>query len=354
MAQCPSCQFENMPQYQTCVRCGSILPGSNASFGVEPPRAGKIEKALRLASVIRTTNRFAGIVIDSLVWTWQKSAHLFQLEIRSTDLTILGMFWKGFLPGFAQWYVGRKPYDGFFFFGWLILLFLTVLTLGLSVSNFLLGLVIAWHVTSIIDITIVTCWKYSDRFFLFCIMMIGAVFLFYIPTSALCWNHLGVQIVEGGAGPLHHGDALLYSMSRNTIKPRVGDVVLYYAPHVQYQTSGNNMNYRLEGNMFDRVLAVEKQTVSWKEGKLSVDGKPSPFQPLVAIANPPDSTFVVPDGQCYVVPGVAFRRLAMPTDGNVWETLGLVRYESVYGTVWGARRSFFHFVDIHSNNPPGN
>ena len=356
MAQCSSCQFENLPQYQTCVRCGSILPGSNAPVGVEPPRAGKIEKAFRLAKVIRTLNRGAGITADCLDWTWQKAVPLFRLEIRSVDLAILGMFWKGLVPGLAQWYMGRTPEDKIFFFGWLALLFLTLLTFGLPISQFLLGFVIAWHFASIIDAVIITCRErnHSDRFFCFAVMVIGAVLLFYVPTSALCWNHLLYQRVTVAAGPLQSGDALLYTMSWNTIKPRVGNIVLYQAPRVEYPSSTNqNHVYRLQGNMFDRVLALEGQTVSWQGGTLAIDGVLSPYQPLAPIPNPPDTTFVVPAGQCYIVPGVAFERLQMPSDAQTWQTMGLVSYESVYGVVWGARRSLFRFVNLRSPHPIG-
>ena len=263
------------------------------------------------------------------------------------------MFWKGLVPGLAQWYIGRKPHDKVFFFGWLFLALLTFLTFGLTISNILLGLAISWHLASIIDVAIVTTQDRSDRIALSSVMVIGAVFLFYVPTSTLCWNHLGVQGVNGEAGPLRDGDTLLYTMSWNTIKPRVGDFVLYNAPQVEYPSSGpGHVVNRLGGNMFDRVLALEGQTVSWKEGQLTIDGNPSFYQPFISVTHPPDVTFVVPKGQCYIVPGVAFRRLRMPTDGAYWQQVGLVPFESIYGTVWGVRRSLFRFVDIRTTDPP--
>ena len=344
-----------MPQYTTCVRCGSILPGSNAPVGVEPPRAGKIEKALRLAAVIRVLNRFTGTIMDCFTWAWQKSRPFLKLEIRPDDLVIFTTFWTGILPGLPQWYIGRTPEDKIFFFGWLALLFLTVLTFGLPISDFLLGLIIAWHLASIIDGVIITSAGYSDRFFLFCLMTICAVVVLYLPTSTLCWNHLGVQRVSIDADPFRRGDGLLYTMSQDTIQPQVGDIVLYHAPRIRYQSQTQaNTEYRLEGNMFDRVLALEGQTVSWKGGVLTVDGMPSPHQPLVSFAHsPPDTTFIVPAGQCYIIPGAAFQHLDMPTQEQTWQEMGLVPYGSIYGAVWGARRSLFRFVDLHPQNPVG-
>ena len=347
MAQCPSCKFENMPQYTSCVRCGSVLPGSDIPVEIEPPRAGRIEKTLRLAVVIYLLNRIAAAVAFCFGWIWEYLLALFQVKNRSADLTLLGMFWKGILPGLPQWYYGRKPHDWHFFFGWLVLLLCFILTLGLTASSFLLGAAIMCHLASIIDITILICARRFDRLFLAAVMMLGALFLFYVPTGTVCWNHLGVQWMSGSAGPLQEGDALLYTGSWRTIKPKVGSFVLYNAPDVTYaRTRRENINYQLAGPMFDRVLALEGQKVSWQDGQLTIDGKPPLYQPFVPVRNPPDSTFVVPKDHCYIVPGVAFRVLAMPDEGEDWRKMGLVPYRSVYGVVWVARRSFFEFVDI--------
>jgi len=365
MAQCPSCQFENMPQRTTCVRCGSILPGSNFPVAIEPPRAGKIEKTFRLAAVIRMLNRFAGILTLCFGWIWQMLISFFQLQIRTVDLKILGMFWKGFLPGFAQWYYGRKPHDSFFFFGWLILLCLTLLTFGLSVSSYWLGLAIAWHLISILDIARVTSVRRIDRFFLFVTMTISALFIFYIPTSVLWWNRVGIgSVYLDEAGPLRYGDSLIYLIVQNTSTPRVGTLVLYHAPTVQYagQNAHNaHVNYRFTGDMYDRILAVEGQTISWEKGTLTIDGKPPSYLPFIPVAQPPDVTFVIPAGHCYIVPGVAFRddriqdnriqrgrhmNLAVPTRAEDWQAMGTVPNGSVYGVVWAVRRSLFRFVDI--------
>jgi len=352
MAQCPSCKFENMPQRTTCVRCGAILPGSNFPVEVEPPRAGKIEKVLRLAGVIYALNRFSAVVAFCFGGIGKQLLLLFQVQNRSANLTVFGMFWKGTLPGLAQWYYGRTPHDRHFFFGWLILLIAAFLTLGLTAFGFLLGAAVMCHLASIIDITILTCPARLDRLFLFAVMTIGAFFLFYVPTSVV-WGHLGVLEVTAVVGPLQIDDALLYRGSWRTIKPRIGSLAYYRAPHVTYSTTGEGAPdnlYLLDGPTFDRVLAREGETVSWKEGILTIDGKPPLCQPFTTFPQPPDTTFVVPPDYCYIVPSVAFqgipRPLGMPKKGEDWQAMGLVPYRSVYGVIWAARRSFFEFVDI--------
>ena len=344
MAQCQSCRFENMPQYQTCVRCGSILPGSNAPIGIEPPRAGKLEKSLRLASVIRTINRCTGTIIGGIAWAWQTIRPHLQLQIRSADLTILGMFWKGIIPGLPQWYFDRKPHDKIFFFGWLTLLLLSFLTFGLPISGILFGLAISLHLCSIIDIAIITSPLNRDRFFLFCICVIGAIFLLYIPARTLTGNHFNAHTVGITVGPLQRGDGLLYTRSWRTITPKVGDVVLYRVPGARVQQGGDVIIF-LGANLFDRVLALEGQTVSWEDGQLFVDGVPSPYQPVDPTNLPPNTTFVVPEGQCYIHLSMPLGNWGIPDE--ILRSMPLVPYKSIYGTVWGVRRSLFRFVDIN-------
>jgi hypothetical protein len=349
MAQCPNCRFENLPQYKTCVRCGSILSGNsdNAPMKIEPPRAGRLEKILRLSSVFRLLNRLS----VNCVTIGRRG--VLQLQTRSADMRVAPMFLTGMIPGLPQWYWGRKPHEKIFFFGWLLFLLLAFLTFGRPVSFILFGLAIAMHLSSIVDIAVSCCQYRSDRLFLFSIMMIGAVTFFYVPTSSVCWRYFGAQGVTANFGSLRNGDMLLYTMSWTTVKPKTGDFVLYIAPDVNYPSPGpGHVVNRLSGNMFDRVLALEGQTVSWLGGKLTIDGEPLQYQPFVPFPTPPDTTFVVPEGQCYIIPTVAFSRLRMPTEASHWQKVGLVPYESIYGVVWGVRRSLFRFVDIRETNQP--
>ena len=358
MAQCPSCKFENMPQHATCVRCGSILPGSNFPIEIEPPRAGKLEKKLRMAVAIRTINRFISGTAASLLWTRQTLSSFFMLQIRSLDFTILGMFWKGILPGMAQWYSGRKPHDSFFFFGWLILLLGGLLTFGLSFSPCLFGLVIAWHLFSIIDIACITSIRRSDRLFMFVTMTLTAFFVFYVPTSGIWWGRVNVGRVHlDGAGSIRRGDSLIYFNVRSPVKLRLGGMVLYNAPHLSYSMPGPGETvYQFGGDMYGRVLAAEGQKVSWKKGVLTVDDAPPVCQPFVPVVGPPDVEFEVPAGYCYIVPGTMFvphgamrQPMAVPREAEQWKTMGLVPNGSIYGVVWAVRRSLFHFVDIRSD-----
>ena len=124
------------------------------------------------------------------------------------------------------------------------------------------------------------------------------------------------------------------------MKPNAGDIVMFEQPSLRFQ------NYVLRGGSFDRVLAVEGQRVTWKSGELEIDGKPSPFKPLVPIGKPPDCKFTVPERCCYIVPGIAMTRLPIP-DAATWQQMGIVRYDRIHGEVWAIRRSVFYFVRLH-------
>ena len=348
--QCPSCRFENMPQYTKCVRCGSILSGEDASIGVQPPRAGKLEKRLRISQWIRFFNRvclgggkIAGIEITSL------------FHSRSVQDNLWALAWRAAIPGFPQWYLGMIRHAQVFFFGWLILLLFSLITYGLTISTFLIGLVISFHLSSILNAVIFLCRERSDRIALGFVMLLGAVLLFYVPVYFLLGGYYGLHRVTAAAGSLQNGDSILYTQTGEEFQPQTGQVVLYMAPEITYQAGGNGYgpaNNRLFGNMFDRVLAVAGQTVTWKNGQLFVDDQLSSLKPVVSLRNkPPDTTFVVPNGYCHIVPAVAFQQLNMPTNPTDWQSITTVPNHSIYGHIWGIRRSLLHFVDLNAPIP---
>lgn len=346
--QCPSCRFENMPQYTTCVRCGSILPGAEVVGGVQPPRAGQWEKRLRFSRWIRFFNR---------VGNWfAKTARVNELTLfrtRSVRENLFALFWRAAVPGLPQLYRGMHRHALIFFFGWLTLLLISLITYGLLISTFLLGLVISFHLSSIISAVIVTTRERPDRIVLAFVMLLGAGLLFYTPATLLLWRYSGLYRITATTAPFQNGDALIFAYTRDDFQPQAGQAVLYTAPDVTYQTGGYGnapQANHLFGPMFDRVLAVAGQTVAWKGGQLFVDEQPSPWKPLGRLAaKPPDTTFVVPNGCCLVVPVVAFRQLNMPTNPEDWQRVTVVRNSSIYGSIRGVRRSLLHFVDLTQN-----
>ena len=349
--QCPSCRFENMPQFTTCVRCGSILPGAETDIGVQPPRAGKWEKRLRISRLMRSFNRAGEWVVRLTridAWT------LF--HERSTQDNLLALAWRAAIPGWPQRYLGMRLHARVFFFGWLLLLLLTLITYGLLISNILIGLVVSFHLSSIVGAVIFVTRNRSDRIALGFVMLLGAGLLFYTPSTLLLWRYFGLQRVTAAAGPIQNGDALMFIYTRDSFQPQAGQVILFIAPDVTYQAGGNGygqVNNRLFGRMFDRVLAVGGQTVTWKDGQLIIDDQPSTWRPLVPLmGRPPNTTYTIPNGCCLVVPAVAFRLLTMPTKPEDWQRMTVVSNYSIYGRVWGIRHSLLHFVDLtqHAEN----
>lgn len=364
--QCASCRFENMPQQTQCVRCGASLIASDPRIAITPPRAGAWEKRLRVASILRAIH----LQFDSLGRVGH-SLHLDDVAavtFRSCNVTTAAMFWRAIVPGLPQWYLGRLLHARVFFFGYLIALAVTLLTLGTSLSTITLGLIGAFHLMSLIDAASTLCSDRSDRFALLSVMVIGAILLFYLPTSSLLWNRFGIQQVVGTVGPFQDGDTLLFRRSWTAAPPPVGELVLYNAPTVQYNTPGA-IN-RLTGPMFERVLAVAGQEVAWRGGLLTVDGVAPAVPPLGRTGGlVPDVQFVVPEQCCYIAPlatlqqGIGYgnalwfgfvpqRNLRMPTDSGTWQQMGIVPYGSVYGTVWGVRRGLFSFVNIEASETP--
>lgn len=354
--QCPSCHFENMPQYKQCVRCGSILSGAGAETSIpfDPPRAGRVEKSLRLAVLIRLSNRIGGRITDGFNTFSQQSSSMLQATTSriSFDVSLMGMFWKGILPGLPQWYVGRTRPAAAFFGIWLLMMIGGLLTFGLGISPLFIMLALSVHLSSIIDVALRTSFERSDRIALVSIMVLTTALLIYTPTWNVFTYFASSQRVMVAIGPLQESDSLVYSYlgTGHQTQPQLGELVLYNIPNIDYSVTQGQM-YRLRGNMFDRVLALEKQRVHWEDGRLFVDDKPSRYMPLGTFNKPPDVDFVVPEGHCYIVPSPAIQNVVVPTDAGIWQAMGTVPTGSIYGVAWTVRRSLFHFVRINDTVP---
>ncbi|MGL4942402.1 MAG: hypothetical protein ACRC46_04340 [Thermoguttaceae bacterium] len=357
--QCTSCRFENMPQMTRCARCGAALTSDDAT-SVVPPRAGSWEKRLRTATLIRfVNNQFESLGRFGRLLRLDEVA---TITLRNCNVQTASLFWQAAIPGLSQLYLGRYQHARIFFFGFLAALFVTLVTLGTSISNIALGLVVSFFLMSIIDTVWTVCRHRSDQIAILSVMVIGAILLFYLPTSVIIWNRIGVQTVVGNIGPLRSGDSLLFRRSLVMFTPQVGELVLYNAPDYQYTTTGA-VN-RFGGATFERVIAVAGQEVAWRGGKLFVDGVASEVSPLgTPFGTVPDVQFTVPRGCCYIAPmamlqspaygfgwfGLTYvaagRALRMPTDSATWQQIGIVRNDAIYGVVWGVRRGLFSFVN---------
>ena len=307
--QCRRCEFENLPDAPRCLRCGAALVVP-PDFPVEPPRAGARVIAYGVERRVRTVFGSIGRVCGAIVGA---------LRIRGDDaLTpsvnavgeILHSLVISIIPGLPQWRAGRKTTGRILFYGWLVLLALSI------PFPWPLGLAVAVHVFSIADVYFTT-YKVSTFKRLVIPLILFAVmwFLVYMPISALLGRFAFRLWVPAGAISGRNVSARQYLVyfARGG-RPRTGQLVEYFQPammNAQAAPGDNEHVYvQVQGGLSLGYVAAEAgDTVSFEKSALLGNGAPlsvlrdgSPLASLkwpsalngMSISVPPSSAFVVP------------------------------------------------------------
>lgn len=327
--QCASCQFENMPGVAVCGRCGARLELAGAAIDVHPPRAGRGAKRLRrwlpwygLAARFRDG-------VEAVV----------RVTLRQFDLPhfLPGLFARMVVPGWPQMSTGQTARGRMLLGSYLGLLAVGILFIGTAWGSVALGLALAVHASSVIDLV----WSATaDRrtritYAAVCMAMLGLVE--YLPVAWAVTRFAAPRQMVRDATPFAAGDAILYNPSAyRWSDPAPGDVVLFRVlpQQVQVRTGrGENAVYRVDGEFIDRVLAGPGQTVKWEEGSLWLDGRPSSLLPLNPAGAAAALQGAVPEG-CYLVLPSTQPFIAPRYPPEVWLRMSLVPRENILGRVF--------------------
>ena len=329
--QCCNCQFENMPGVEHCGRCGASLLLASAAIDVHPPRASQRAKRWRRRFPnIRTLPRRVGDAVSTMA-----RAFFGQVEIERPASPV---FARMVVPGWPQLYCGQTHRGRLFLGIYVGCLLLGAVFVGTVLGSLLLGLALSCHASSVLDVIYSgTCdWRTRIRYALTCCLVLAVCV--YWPVGWLVSRVVTPQVIAMDAPPFRAGDVVLCNPSAYAwSSPRVGDVVLYDigATRVPGRTAGGMAaNYRIQGDRIDRILAGPGQKVGWEDGRLEVDGQPSPWSPLnpeplsgqLTLTVPSPCYLVLPSTDPYLGTGAAV--------GLAWQTVCLVPSASIRGKAY--------------------
>lgn len=327
--QCPSCQFENMPGTPACGRCGTSLRLATATIDIHPPRAG------------RWSRMWSGSALQFFRRLWYRIPQpvreaKISLDIRDIEHHLV---LRMVVPGWPQWYLGHKIRAALFFFGGLLCACLGILQIGEPAGSLWLGLGLACHMSSIVDIVFDVVDNLRSRAWSFirCAVFVGAVV--YLPISWLTGRYFTPLIVR--VPGLEPQVVLVNHRAYGVAGPAVGDVVLYDLPAASLP-GGYHRNYLLQGERIDRVLATEGQHVEWQGDDLKVNGQPIAWRPLLPVS-PQNLSLTVPPGQLLIAPSTIMRLVPPESAGQVWQYMSLVNREYVQGNAYWRLRPFGQF-----------
>ena len=262
-----------MPGLTRCGRCGGALHSGAVQVDVNPPRATARRKRLRkqfsaLPKLREQAEILSGRVGMTLIPEWTMP--------HAPESSIL---WRLIVPGWAQSYVGHRVRGRLFFWSYLACLIGGLLFVGTPWGTLLLGMAIACHAVSVLEIVLVETDSRFER--LSKAAMTLAVLLggLYVPLWLASLRVANPMVIRQTTAPFHAGDVLL----TNTLSsPQPGNVVVYDMPRRQVADAirGRNAYVVLEGWHIDRILGGPGQTLAFDGRTFTLDGLPAPQLPL--------------------------------------------------------------------------
>jgi hypothetical protein len=316
-----------MPGVQACGRCGALLQLGAMTFGVHPPRAGVWTKRWR------RWFRWSRI-------HWRAAGEAAGRELLGSDVGA-GPPWpvmaRMVAPGWPQFYQGDRIRGWCFLSGYCSLAVLALTTFGTFFGSVCLGLAIATHAASVLDVVLGATRQSRGRMTYALVCLIAVGLSVYAPLGYLAGGMLVPQRITANLPPFSRGDVVLTSTAIYSIfrSPRPGDVVLYEAPHarIQGRYGGWAANIDIQGLRIDRVLAAAGQHVHIEGGMITIDGQPSRYLPLNPARMPVRFDANVPPGCFLILPTTALTE-RFNLQALDWAHASVVREDQIRSRVY--------------------
>lgn len=324
--QCFNCAFENIPGMERCVRCQSLLGLSQVT--VRPPRASGVRWGTRLRRACHQAGAAAGDAWRALP-RWRPTSQV-------------GVPWEAvawsIIPGLGHLKHGNKLTGWLLLGGWLTLLLLAVLTVGLNWCAWCLAGAAAIHAAAILSFLGPELASHS---------VLARAGFGLVLFLALQW------VIYGSVGWLGNRFYTPFPVTGLLPGPLIqaGDTVLHQGPWMRQQTfnRGDLVSYRMglderagyeyvvhEGFGLDRIVGVTGDHVELKEGRLLVNGQPPRpgAMPLGDLSRLADLTVRVEEGEYAILPSrLNFTIYGNVRAGPILGRLSVVRDENVLGRV---------------------
>ncbi len=338
--QCLSCKFENMPGMTQCCRCGAALEIS-AVVNVYPPRAGTWKKRIRRWIPY---HRFQISVINFAMSAWRRISHSAEVPDIAVKMPSSEILRRMIIPGWPQFVLGQKLRGRTFLAAFIGLFVFAILFYGTPQGNTSLGLAIAVHLASVIDVCCSGTYSLRERLHtsaFFSIILILALYVPFFSGTSYFASPISIYL---DCPPFFSGDTVVYSRASYLIdSPKVGDVVLYRVDLGRNIDLGNHRILLVNGEGFDRILATEGQTLELTGQKLLIDGTPSPWQPLGSLESAPDLKITVPTGYYCILPTVYRIPSVTSATSRLWQDVCLIPRERIYGRALLVNYPFSHW-----------
>ncbi|HEY8749704.1 MAG TPA: S26 family signal peptidase [Tepidisphaeraceae bacterium] len=304
---------------------------ATATMDVHPPRAGRMSMRLRRVRPVARTYYEAR---DAMGQAGARSVWLFgQIapSVPPLPVTI-----RLILPGWSQFYVGRRVLGHLFLWSFLVLLLLGLLFFGRVWGSVLLGLAFSVHSSAALDIVAhdLAPGEVRRRMIRGLLVTAALALVLYLPAGRLLTAVADPQVIDMPVYPfLQEHDVLLVN---HWTTPHVGQIVLYDLPEFTEADPGVGhhrtiVNYR--GARIDRILAGPGDVVRWEEGLLLVNNLAGEWAPLNRLHPPGKATFKVPEGKYFILPSTTPGAHGR-AESEMWRDLSMIPFTSIHGSAY--------------------
>jgi hypothetical protein len=238
------------------------------------------------------------------------------------------------VPGWPQFYQ-RRRFRGCCLLGlYAALAALALATLGTETGSVCLGLALATHASSVLDVVLPATRDSEGRLvrLLATLGLVGVIAYgvpFYLVGRLALPRRIAVT-----TGPLQAGDIVLVGTYRLR-SPQPGDTVFYELPAVSVpgRYNAHAANFDLRGQRIDRILAGPGEHLKLEDGNWFIDGRLSLQRPLDMRRLPTKLDVRVPPGCYFILPTTALMD-GMDLQRFDWARASLVPAERIVGRVW--------------------
>jgi hypothetical protein len=296
--QCANCDFKNMPNAKVCGRCGTTLKFDELNIDVMPPRAPKRGKGFR------DFINYLGIRSRDKVADVRVRVKDPMRQLLAEDAPSLNMWAHFLIPGSALHAV-KLPTMAWITLGiWLSLLFLAMMSLGLSISGTFIGLAFSLHYMMNLRAARRGGFQGFYLFRLGAMIFIWIFFLVYVPAYLVFTEFVGGMQINRYFAGLNDGDGVVYFPRQSLSGMRSGNWVLFELDRnvqVNIDTARHAYMNVYPGLYYSQIIAVAGDRVDWDGKKLLVNGLPSQWQPDVT-SNQKSQSVTVREKQAMVIP----------------------------------------------------
>jgi signal peptidase I len=335
--QCPSCRFENMPVLETCGRCGTSLALATATIDVHPPRASRAAKRVRQAVPRRLLYRARDAAIEA-----HRAITGSIVEDSRIPLPEPGILPRLIVPGWAHLHAGLRIRGWFFLGAYLPLLLLALTRWGTPLGSIAAGLAFSVHASAVMDILIRQGTVRFPKMMAMAFMVsLALAVLVYAPAGCLLAYRLAAPIEYAhDSPPFQRSDVVLINRWAYALSsPRRGDVVQFSPLNtsrvVDSGQEGRHVRLAYEENeLIDRVVGLPGDRVVWGAGKLSVNGTPVSWTPLLPERLPPHLEINVPADRYLILPTTSVGAGNAAGSEAFWKNAGLIPGEDILGVAY--------------------